>query len=42
MANTNSAPARADGIKWGSSLETARREAGASGKLVLIDLFNPG
>ncbi len=41
MANTNSGPARADGIKWGSSLETARREAAASGKLVLIDLFNP-
>ncbi len=42
MANVSRGQTRGDSIKWGNSLETARREAGASGKLVLIDLFNPG
>lgn len=32
----------AGNINWRSSLEDARREARAQGKLVLIDLFNPG
>jgi hypothetical protein len=29
-------------IRWRDSLEAAREEARRSGKLVLIDLFNPG
>ncbi len=31
-----------ENIPWRHSLEEARREAAQSGKLVLIDLFNPG
>jgi hypothetical protein len=31
-----------ENIRWRHSLEAARDEARASGKLVLIDLFNPG
>lgn len=29
-------------IRWLGSLEQAREEARRAGKLVLIDLFNPG
>jgi hypothetical protein len=29
-------------IRWRHSLEEAREEARREGKLVLIDLFNPG
>jgi hypothetical protein len=29
-------------IPWRHSLEGAQSEAGAQGKLVLVDLFNPG
>jgi hypothetical protein len=29
-------------ISWGHSVEEAREEARRTGKLVLIDLFNPG
>ena len=29
-------------IQWRHSLEDASREARSAGKLVLIDLFNPG
>jgi hypothetical protein len=32
----------AEKVRWRSSLEEARREARETGKLVLIDLFNPG
>jgi hypothetical protein len=32
----------ADNIRWRHSLEDARQEARRTGKLVLIDLFNPG
>jgi len=32
----------AENIQWQQSLEEARREAREQGKLVLIDLFNPG
>jgi hypothetical protein len=32
----------AENIRWRTSLEEARAEARAQGKLVLIDLFNPG
>ena len=31
-----------DNIRWRDSLEGARAEARDTGKLVLIDLFNPG
>ena len=31
-----------DNIRWRHSLERARDEARNTGKLVLIDLFNPG
>lgn len=31
-----------ENIRWRHSLEEARVEARTSGKLVLIDLFNPG
>ena len=31
-----------ENIAWRHSLEEARREARQQGKLVLIDLFNPG
>ena len=31
-----------ENIKWRHSLEEAREEAKQTGKLVLIDLFNPG
>ena len=31
-----------DNIRWRHSLEEGRAEAGRTGKLVLIDLFNPG
>lgn len=31
-----------DNIQWRHSLEAAREEARQTGKLVLIDLFNPG
>ena len=31
-----------ENIRWRHSLEAAREEARQSGKLVLIDLFNPG
>jgi hypothetical protein len=29
-------------IKWRSSVEAARKEAPEQGKLILVDLFNPG
>ncbi len=29
-------------IKWGSSVEAARKEAREQGTLILVDLFNPG
>lgn len=32
----------AENIRWRSSLEEAREEARRTGKLVLIDLYNPG
>jgi hypothetical protein len=32
----------AENIQWRQSLEQARQEARQQGKLVLIDLFNPG
>ena len=32
----------AENIRWRHSLEEAQREAREQGKLVLIDLFNPG
>jgi hypothetical protein len=32
----------ADTIKWQHSLDEARQRARQEGKLVLIDLFNPG
>ena len=31
-----------ENIRWRHSLEEAREEAKRKGKLVLIDLFNPG
>jgi hypothetical protein len=31
-----------ENIQWRRSLEEARQEARRQGKLVLIDLFNPG
>ena len=31
-----------ESINWRGSLEEARAEARRTGKLVLIDLFNPG
>ena len=31
-----------ENIQWRHSLEDATREAGENGKLVLVDLFNPG
>ena len=31
-----------DNIRWRRSLEEGREEARRTGKLVLIDLFNPG
>jgi hypothetical protein len=31
-----------ESIAWRNSLEQARQEARQQGKLVLIDLFNPG
>lgn len=31
-----------DAIRWRSSVEAASREAREQGKLLLIDLFNPG
>ena len=31
-----------ESIAWRSSLDEARAEARRTGKLVLIDLFNPG
>ncbi len=31
-----------DNIRWRKALEEARKEAREQGKLVLIDLFNPG
>lgn len=30
-----------DAVQWRKSLEEAQREAQQTGKLVLIDLFNP-
>jgi hypothetical protein len=32
----------AETIRWRRSLEEARQEARAPGKLILIDFFNPG
>ena len=32
----------AENIQWRQSLEQSRQEARQQGKLVLIDLFNPG
>jgi hypothetical protein len=32
----------AENIRWRSRLEDAQQEARGPGKLVLIDLFNPG
>ncbi len=32
----------ADHIRWVSSLEDAKAQAKAAGKLVLLDFFNPG
>lgn len=29
-------------VQWRKSLEEAQREAQQTGKLVLVDLFNPG
>lgn len=29
-------------VRWRHALDEARRDARANGKLVLIDLFNPG
>ena len=31
-----------ENIQWRHSLEDATREARSTGKLILIDLFNPG
>lgn len=31
-----------ENIRWRHSLDEARKEAHANGKLVLIDLFHPG
>ena len=31
-----------ENIQWRHSLEDATQEAGSTGKLILIDLFNPG
>jgi hypothetical protein len=31
-----------ENIPWRHSLESATEEARASGKLILVDLFNPG
>lgn len=31
-----------DNVRWHHSVEEARQEARRQGKLVLIDLFNPG
>lgn len=31
-----------ENIHWRHSLEEAQQEARAAGKLVLVDLFNPG
>jgi hypothetical protein len=35
-------PMAGENIQWRHSLEEAREEARRTGKLVLIDLFNPG
>jgi hypothetical protein len=32
----------AESVNWRASLDEARAEARRTGKLVLIDLFNPG
>jgi hypothetical protein len=37
-----SIPMAGDNIRWRHSLEEGRAEAGRTGRLVLIDLFNPG
>ena len=42
MADTTSDWTKGGNIRWRSSLEEARRDALDQGKLVLIDLFNPG
>jgi hypothetical protein len=31
-----------ENVQWGHSLEDAKSEARRTGKLILIDLFNPG
>lgn len=31
-----------ENITWGHSLEAATEEARTNGKLILVDLFNPG